>query len=57
MYTNKKLIEDKMYQIIDPFNEKKNSHINFNFTLFNNIHPLYDGNERTYKILFLSSCN
>ena len=43
-----------MYRIKDPFIERKTIHRNFNF---NNIHPLYDGNGRTYKILFLGNCN
>lgn len=46
-----------MYRIKDPFIERKTIHRNFNFTFLNNIHPLYDGNGRTYKILFLGNCN
>ena len=41
MYMNKDLIENKLQQLIDQFNE-----------LFDNIHPFYDGNGRSCKIFF-----
>ena len=43
MYMDKDLIEDKLYQFIDQFNERKINHINFYFEFLNNIHPFYDG--------------
>ena len=41
MYIGKDLIEDKLYQFIDQFNERKTNHRDFYFPLFDNIHPLY----------------
>ena len=52
MYMDKALIEDKLYQIIDQFNERKNTSTKFYSILLNKIHPFYDGNYRTCKILF-----
>ena len=48
---DKKLLEDKLYQIIDQFNERKISSIRFYSILLNKIHPLYDGNARACKML------
>ena len=45
---------DKMCWI-DQFNERKINHRDFHSALFNNKHPLYDRNGRTFKILFVSS--
>ena len=56
MYVDRDLIEDKMHQLIDQFNERQMIH-NFYSELFENIHPFYDGNGRTFKILFVSNCN
>ena len=55
MCMDKDLIEDKLHQLVDQFNEKKINHRNFYSTSFNNIHPFYDENEKIYKILFVSS--
>ena len=49
VYTDKELIEDKLYQIIDRFNERK-LHLP-SFILFSKIHLFYDGNRRLCKIL------
>ena len=46
----KKLIDDKLYQIIDQFNERKITPTKFYSILLNKIHPFYDGNGRTCKI-------
>ena len=43
MYTDKNLIEDKLYELIDQFNKRKISHIDFYFTLLDNEHPFFDG--------------
>ena len=47
MYIDKDLIEDKLYEIIDQFNESKIKPRKFYSMLLNIIHPLYDGNSRT----------
>ena len=52
MYVDKELIEDKLYQIIDQFNERKIMSAKFYSILLNRKHPFYDGNGRTCKILF-----
>ena len=52
MYMDKELIEDKLYQIIDQFNERKITSTEFYSILLNKIHPFWDGNGRTCKILF-----
>ena len=52
MYMNKELIEDKLYQIIDQFNEIKTTFTKFYSIILYKIHPFYDGNGRTCKILF-----
>lgn len=46
------LIEDKLYELNDHFNEKNTNHKDFYFALLDNIHPFYAGNGRTCKILF-----
>ena len=50
---DKDLIEDKLCQLIDQFNERKINHRDFYYELLDNIHPLYDGVGRTCKILFV----
>ena len=52
MYMDKELIEDKIYQIKDQFNEKKLHLQSFYSKLLNKIHPFYDGNGGTCNILF-----
>ena len=49
---DKELIEDKLYQIIDQFNERKILSTKFYSMLLNKIHPFYDGNGRACEILF-----
>ena len=44
--------KDKLYQIIDQFNERKITPTKFYLILLNKIHPFYDRNGRTCKILF-----
>ena len=46
------LIEDKRYELIDRFNDRRNSHRKVYFTLLDSIHFLYYGNGRTCQILF-----
>ena len=46
------LIEDKLYQRINQFNEMKITSRKFHSILLNKIHPLYDVNGRTCKMLF-----
>ena len=52
MYMDKELIKDKLYQIIDQFNEGKITSKKFYSLFLNKIHQFYDGNGRTCKILF-----
>ena len=52
MYMDKELIEDKLYQIIDQFNERKILSTKFYSILLNKIYPFYDRNGRTCKMLF-----
>ena len=51
MLMDKELIEDQLYQIIDQFNEKKIASTKCYSILLNKIHPFYDENGRTCKIL------
>ena len=43
MHMDEWLIEDKIYQIIDPFNERKITTSKFYSILLKKIHPVYDG--------------
>ena len=52
MYIVKNLIEDKLFQITDQFDESKITHIKFYSIFLNKIFPFYDKNGRTCKILF-----
>ena len=54
MDMDKELIEDKLYQIINQFNERKITSTKFYSILLNKIHSFCDGNGRTIKILFAS---
>ena len=49
---DKDLIEDKLYQPIDQFNEWKINHRNFYFEFLNNMHPFYGGVCWACKIVF-----
>ena len=51
----KDLIEDKLYQLVDQFSERKINQRGFYSTLLNSIHPFYVGNVRTCKILFVGN--
>ena len=51
MYMDKELIENNLYQIIYQFSERKITSTKFYSILLNKIHPFYDGNGRTCKIL------
>ena len=42
MYMDKELIEDKLYQIIDQFNERKITSTKFYSILLDKIHPFYN---------------
>ena len=52
MYMDKDLIEDKLYQIIDQYIERKIIPVKFYSILLNEIYPFYDRNHRTCKTLF-----
>ena len=52
MHMDKELIEDKLYQIIDLFNEKTITSTKVYSILLNKRHPFYDENGATCKILF-----
>ena len=52
LHMDKELIEDKLHQIIDQFHERKITSTKFYSILLSKIHPFYDGNGRTCKILF-----
>ena len=47
MYVDKELIEDKLYQTIDQFSERKITSTKFYSILLNKIHSFYDGNDST----------
>ena len=44
---NKDLIEDKLYQTIDQFNERKTTPVKIYSILLNKINPFFDKTERT----------
>ena len=52
IYMDKELIEDKLYKIIDQFNERKITSVKFYSILLNKIHTFYYRNSRTFKKLF-----
>ena len=52
IYMDKELTENKLYQIIDQFNERKITSKKFYSILLHKIHRFHDGNGRTCKILF-----
>ena len=49
---DKDLIKNKFYQIIYQLDKKKIRSTKFYLKVLNKAHPLYDGNEITFKILF-----
>ena len=52
MYMEKDLIEAKLFQIINQFDEKKITPINFYSILLNKMHPFYDRKDGTFEIPF-----
>ena len=50
MYMKKDLIEEKFYQIIDQFNERKITPTTLKCTP--KIHSFYNGNDKMYEVLF-----
>ena len=55
MYVDKKLVKDKFYQVIDQLNERKITSTKIYSIYLNNVHPFYDGNVRTCKMLFANN--
>ena len=53
----KSLLEPSLHRLIDQFNDRKLSHKEFCTIFLDNIHPFWDGNGRTYKILFADQIN
>ena len=51
-YLHKELIEDKLYQIITQFNEINSTFTKFYLRFLKKLHPFYDGNNTTCKIMF-----
>ena len=56
-YMDKDFKKNKLYPLIDEFNERKINHRDFCSILLKYIHSFYDRNGRTCKILFVSSFN
>ena len=52
MYMNYNIIEPELYRLVDKYNEGKVSSEEFYYNFLNEIHPFYDGNGRTAKLLF-----
>ena len=52
IYMDKDLIEDKLYQIIDPLNKRIITPLRFHSILIIEIHPFYGGNGGMCEILF-----
>ena len=52
MYMDKELIEDHLDEIIDQFSERKIASTKFYSIFLSKIHPFYNENGRTCKILF-----
>ena len=52
MYMGKDLIQDKLYQVIDQFNKREITAVQFYSIILNQKHPFYDLNVRTCKIMF-----
>ena len=55
VFMEKDLIEVKLYQIIDRFNNKKIASVKFYSIHPSKVHPFYDENGRTHKILFANN--
>ena len=52
MHMDKELIEDKLDQIMDQFNEINITTTEFFKAPINNLHVFYEGNGRTCEIMF-----
>ena len=57
MSADKDLIEDNPYQLIVQFCERKINHRHLCSELLDYIHPFYDGDGKTCKILFVTNFN
>ena len=57
MYTDKDLVEDKLYHIIDQFNENKITPVRFYSILLNEMYQFYNGHGRTCMILLANDDN
>ena len=55
MCMDKDLIEDKLYQLLNEFNDRKITHRDFYFVLLNDTHPFCEGNATTCKMLVVSN--
>ena len=55
MYMGKDLIEDGLFNIIHQSNERKVTSVNFLSLFVKEIHPFYNGNGITCKILFANN--
>ena len=53
----KHVIEHKLYEVIDQFNERKTNYIDYFIESFNNIHPINDDNLKPSKTLFARGYN
>ena len=53
MYMDKDLIEEKLYQIMNQFNERDITSTKFYSIILNKINPFYDQNGNPCKILLL----
>ena len=51
------LAEAALYSLVDQFNDRIISHKDFCRTFLDQIHPFWDGNSRTSKILFSDQIN
>ena len=51
----KDLIQDKLYQLIDQFHERKITPVGFYSRLLKAVRPFYDANGRTSKMLFFNN--
>ena len=54
---DKSLVEAALYSLVDQFNDRTTSHKDFCRTFLDQIHPFWDGNGRTCKILFSDQIN
>ena len=55
IYMDKELVEDKLFETMDQYNERKTIPTKFFSILLNNINPFYNGSSRTCKILFANN--